>query len=241
MNVHERDYQRNRELFRKMSRKEKLAHIWLYYKAVFFLIAVAAVVLVSVIYTSLTRKEPVLYAAYTNVTLSEEAEQSLWAEYLTSRNLDPEKTEVYLHRDLYLSDNPAPENSQLAYNSHLKVMATIDAEQLDIILMDREAYDICSACGYLLDLSKLFPADDPRISAYAVSNLVILEENVEDYSLGLAEELIYITDTVVNALEVTELPWVREAGLTGEVYLGILFNSPRLDTCADYILYLTDR
>lgn len=241
MNHSEKDYRRNQELFRQMTTKEKLSHIWLYYKPVFLLIVVLAVVLVSVIYTSLTRKEPVLYAAYTNVTLDVDTEQALWEDYLIAREHDPEKKEIYLHTDMYLSDFPSAELYEHAYGSYMKIMALVECQELDFVLMDKEAYDFCSSSGYLLDLNSLFPADDPRISPYAVTNTVILEDNGEDYSLGLAEEYIHVTDEVCNALMLTEMPRIRELGWSGEVYLGIVRNSPRLDTCVDYITYLNEK
>ena len=239
MRFSDKDRLHNRELFQQMSPKEKLSHIWLYYKGAFLLAAVLIVILVVSVCKVAARKEPVLYAAYTNVTMEAQTEQQLWTDYLTSRNYDLKKSEVYLHKDLYLSDFPSAELYEHAYGSYMKILALIECQELDIILMDREAYDFCSSCGYLLELSSLFPADDPRISPYAVSNLVVLEDNGEDYSLGLAEEYICVTDTRCNALELTGLSWVREAGLAGQVYLGIVANSPRLEACADYIAYLT--
>ena len=240
MNLPDKDCQRNRELFQQMSPKEKLSHIWLYYKPVFLLSVILMVILISTIYTAATRKEPVLYVAYTNVTLEADSEPALWQDYLTSRNYDLKKSEICLHKDLYLSDFPSAELYEQAYGSYMKIMALIECRELDIILMNQEAYDFCSTSGYLLELTELFPADDPRIAPYAASNLIVLEDNGEDYSLGLAEEYICVTDTVYNALDLTQMPWVQEIGLPGEVYLGIVANSPRLETCRGYIAYLTD-
>lgn len=240
MPISDKDRQRNRELFQQMSPREKLSHIWLYYKPAFLLAAILVVILVSSVISLATRKEPVLHAAYTNVTLDAASEQALWTDYLTARELDPQKTEVYLHRDLYLSDYPSAENYEYAYTSYMKVIALVESQELDILLMNREAYDFCSTSGFLLELSELFPADDPRIAPYAASNLIVLEDNGEDYSLGLAEEYICVTDTVTNALELTRMPWIQDTGLSGEVYLGIVVTSPRLDACADYIAYLTE-
>ena len=241
MNHSEKDYRRNRELFQQMTPREKWSHIWLYYKPVFFLAAILSVILVVSVCKIAARKEPVLYVAYTNVSVEAETDQALWEDYLTARNFDLKKSKIYLHRDLYLSDFPSVEKYEYAYTSCMKIMALIESQELDIILMDKEAYDFCSTSGYLLELEALFPADDPRIAPYAASNLVVLEDNGEDYSLGLAEEYICVTDSRVNALELTGLPWVREAGLVGEVYLGIVANSPRLDACADYVAYLMEQ
>lgn len=240
MSLSPKEHQRNQELFQQMSTKEKAAHIWLYYKGVILLGVLAVVILCSVLYTSLTRKEPVLYTAFLNVTGSHDAQAVLSEDYLLRQDLDPKKSEIYFHADLYLSDNPSPENYQYANTSYLKIMATIDAKQLDIVLMNREAYDICSVNGYLLDLTQVFSPEDPVISPLLTSNLVLLEDNFIEFELKEAEEYIAVTDTVFNALEVGQLPLIQQAGFSGEVYLGIVANTPRLSECTEYVLYLTE-
>ena len=241
MSFTDTDRQRNRELFRQMSPKEKWSHIWTYYKAAFLLGAILLAILVSLIFTFLTRKEPVMYMAYTNIQMSPQSEQTLWGDYLTDRGYDTKETEVFIHGNLYLADMPDPENYEQANASYMKVMALIESKELDIIVMNRESYDLCSANGYLLDLRELFSPEDSQVSPYIVSNMVILEDNTIDYSLGMAEELIYVTDTVPNALDLAKLDWYQEAGYIGDVYLGIVVNSPRLDVCADYFTYLTGK
>lgn len=241
MNFSDTDRQRNRELFRQMSPREKWSHIWTYYKAAFLLGAILLAILVSVVFTFLTRKEPVMYMAYTNIQMSPQSEQALWGDYLIDRGYDTRETEVYTHGNLYLADMPDPENYEQANASYMKVMALIESKELDILVMNREAYDFCSANGYLLDLRELFSPEDPQVSPYIISNMVILEDNTIDYSLGLVDELIYVTDTVPNALDLAKLGWYQEAGYTAEVYLGIVVNSPRLDICTDYFTYLTGK
>ena len=235
------DRQRNQELFRQMSPREKWSYIWEYYKAAFLLGAILLAILVSVIYTSATRKEPVMYMAYTNIQMDDQTEQALWGDYLTDRGYDTRESEVYIHSNLYLADMPDPEIYEQANGSHMKVMALIESKELDIILMTRESYDFCSANGYLLDLTQLFSPEDSSVFPYIVSNMVILEDNFMDYSLGMAEEFIYVTDTVPNALDLSKLGWYQEAGYAEDVYLGIVLNTPRLDICADYFTYLTDK
>lgn len=235
------DRQRNQALFRQMSPREKWDHIWTYYKGAFLLGAILLAILVSVVFTLVTRKEPVMYMAYTNIQMDAQTEQALWGDYLIDRGYDTAKTEVSVYSNLYLSEMPDVENYEQANGSYMKLMALVESKELDVILMNRESYDFCSANGYLLDLTELFSPEDSRISSCLVSNMVILEDNSVDYSLGMEDELIYVTDTVPNALELSGLDWYREAGYAGEVYLGIVVNTPRLDICTDYFTYLTDK
>lgn len=229
-----------KEQFARMTPAQKREHIWTYYRAHILLAAVLVAIAVSSVCRIVTTKEPVLYAAFLNVSAGSQLESALSEDYLVSQGYDPRKHEIYFHTDLYLSGNPSPENAEYAYVSSMKVMATIEAGDLDLVLMNQEAYDLCSGSDYLLDLTELFSPEDPRIAPYLTSNLVILEDNSLEFDLGEAEEYIAVTETVPNALDLSELPLFRDAGLSGRVYLGIISTSSRLEECADYIAILTE-
>lgn len=221
-----------REAFRQMSPAAKLEHIYTYYKWYIILAVIAAVILGSAVHRAVTRKDVVLYTAYVNVAVGEDLEASLNEGYLADAGLDPRKNEVYFYRDLYLSNNPSMENHEFAYASNMKLMATINAGDLDLVLMNREAYDILSASGYLMALDGLLPAE------YLTSNTVVLEDNAIDVSLGNADEYIAVTEEAVNAIEVSLLPLFAQAGFDDAVYLAIIGNTPRLPDCMDYVDYL---
>ena len=173
-----------------------------------------------------------MYLACVNVSAGEDMEARLTEDYLTCRGLNPKRTEVRLYRDLYLSDDPAAVDHEFAYASRMKLLATINSRQLDLVLMNREAYDLCSASGYLLDLSNMVD------SAFLTANQVILEDNAVEYNLNEAQEYTAVTETVYNALELTQLSVFQEAGFSGSVYIGIIANTPRLAACQDYLDYL---
>ena len=217
---------------RQLSPAEKLGHIWLYYKAPILLTILALGILVSGVYRAATKKDPVMYLACLNVSVGEDMEARLTEDYLTCRGLNPTRTEMRLYRDLYLSDDPAASDHEYAYASRMKLLATINSKQLDLVLMNREAYDLCSASGYLLDLTNLVD------SAYLTANQVILEDNAVEYNLNEAKEYIVVTQTQSNAVELTQLSAFQEAGFSGSVYIGIIANTPRLPECQDYLDYL---
>ncbi len=226
--------QQRRERFAGMSTKEKLEHIWLYYKAPILLAVIAILILGYTVSDVLSRKEPIVHVAFLNVSAGEDLESRLSEDFLTNGGYDTKKSEVLFYRDLYLSDSPTAADHEYAYTSKLKVMATIHSKQLDLVLMNQEAYDLCSASGYLLDLTTLLPPDTPNLT----SNQVVLSDNAVEFNLGQAEEYLAETIIVPNALELTQLPLFRQAGFSGNVYLGIIANTPRLDACTDYIAYL---
>ena len=94
--------------------------------------------------------------------------------YLRSAGLDETRQEVYLYRDLYLSDNADVVNHEYAYASRMKVMGAIQANKLDLVLMNREAYDLCSRNGYLMALDAWLPALDAAEAGLDVSRLPLI-------------------------------------------------------------------
>ena len=232
MKLSPEERRQRREGFRQMTPAKKLEHIWLYYKAPILLTILALGILVSGVHRAATKKEPVVYLAYLNVSVGEDMEARLTEDYLTCRGLNPKRAEVRLYRNLYLSDNPSASDHEYAYASRMKLLATIHSKQLDLVLMNREAYNLCSASGYLLDLSDILD------SACLTANQVILEDNAVEYYLNAAQEYTAVTETVYNALELTQLSAFQKAGFSDSVYIGIIANTPRLPESQDYLDYL---
>lgn len=222
----------HREDFRKLPPAKKLEHIWLYYKAPILLSILALSILVSGVYRAAAKKEPVIYLAYLNVSVGQDMEVQLTENYLTVSGLNPKDTEVRLYRDLYLSENPDSANHEYAYAAKMKLTAAINARQLDVVLMNREAYNLCSGNGYLLDLTNLVN------SPYLTENQIVLEDNALEFHLNEAQEHTVVTETAWNAVELTQLPTFQEAGFSGSVYVGIIANTPRLPECLSYFDYL---
>ena len=138
-------------------------------------------------------------------------------------------------------DDPAPEDHEYQYASSLKLMAAINAEQMDVVLMNQEGYDIFSQRGYLLDLSGLLTSDGTlyrRLEPHLAVNTVILEDNSIEYTLNQAEQYRAVTEEVVNGLDLSQFPLFQGAGFSEPVYLGVVGNSPRLPAVVQYIAYL---
>lgn len=235
MKLPEKERTAHREAFRQMSLTGKLEYIYTYFKWPIILAVVAVVILCSAVYRFAAKKEAVLYAAYVNVSVGTDLESQLHDGYLEEEGLDPQKHEIYFYRDLYLSEDPAAEDHEFAYASKMKLLATITDQKLDLVLMNREAYDILSRSGYLMALDGLCPE---TLGPHLSTNAVVLEDNAIDYNLGNAEDYWEVTEDVVNAIDVTTLPLFRQASFPDTVYLGIIGNTTRLDACVHYFEYL---
>ena len=223
----------------KMRPLEKLQYFFSYYTIHFLLAVLAVAIVVSVIVRIATKKETVLYIAFTNAAIGSVLENELTDAFLADAGFDARKNEIELYKELYISNDPAQENHEYAYASGLKVMASINAGKLDLVIMNRESYDVFSGNGYLADLSALTEgALGEKLAPYLVQNDIILTDNSLEVALGEAEETEIVTETALNAVNVTSLPVFREAGFQADVYLGVIANSERTETAVRYLEYL---
>ncbi len=232
----EKEKAAHKAAFQAMSPAEKAEHIFTYHKWTILLVLLVLLILGSTIHRQLTQKKPVLYLAVINTSFGENIEKSLTEDFLAAAGFDARRQEVYLYRDLYLSENADTLNHEYAYASKVKLNGAISAEKLDLVLMNKEAYDIFSRQGYLMGLTSLSGAFSP----YLTENEVILSDNSVDYLLGNAAEEQFVTETVPNSLAVSSLPLFRDAGFDGDLYIGVVSNSPRQDEAEAYIRYLFD-
>ncbi|MBR0280869.1 MAG: hypothetical protein IJQ81_04650 [Oscillibacter sp.] len=143
----------NWKAFRRMSAAQKADYIFSYYKLPIVLTLLFAYILCYGLYRHFTRKEVLLYVACANVVVSEETAEALSEGFVRHSGEDVRKCEVSLYQTLYLSENPTLANHEYAYASRLKLLAAIDAEQLDVVLMNQEAYDFLSEKEYLADIA----------------------------------------------------------------------------------------
>ena len=238
MKLPEHERQAHREAFAAMSLPQKAGYVFAYYKLPLVLAALVIVALGSVLNYRLNHKEPVLYVGLTNVAVTEETEAQLGAGFLDALGANPRKSEVYLYSDLYLVDPEDSMDHQYSYASRLKVMASTTAQELDVVLMSKQAYDLLSHSGYLLDLGTVASQLPAGATDLVQSNDVIVRDNEVEYELGEAEE--YEADTILvdNALDLSGTTAFN--GLSDTVYLGIIGNTPRLDTALELVAYLLE-
>lgn len=240
MRLNDTERAENREAFARMDLKQKLAYIFAYYKFPLVLLLIAVVALGSVLYYKLGSREALLYVACANISSSETLDDALCDGYMRAIGADPRKSEVKLYRSLYLTRDATIRDHEYAYASQLKVMSAMTKGQLDVLLMNREAYDIMSSRGYLLPLEEFLSGDlYGRVSDQMCENTVILSENEIEHLLDESVPYEAVTEEVVNGIILSDFPLFSRAELSGDVYLGVVGNSARRDAALEYIDYLT--
>lgn len=244
--VHEKLAERNfvtgKKKLRSLHGKEKLQYIWDYYKLHLTVLCILLYIIGYTIYGHFSHKDIVLYTALVNVTTSEALTEELSIDFLRSQNINISKNELYLYSNLYLTDNEANPDHQYSYASRMKILASIDAEQLDVVLMNKEAFDAFSQNGYLCNLEELLTSKDynlyEKLSPYLISNTAILEDNSLDLYFDKSQDYQATTEEYPMAFNLSYSPIISAAGFEDTVYLGVIANSPRKDSTISYIEYL---
>lgn len=229
-----------RDSFKKMTFREKVDYIITYYKFPIITALIAAAVLISTVVNRMNRKEPVLYTAFANVVIGETLHEQLTDEYLRYAGKTA-KQGITVYEGLYISDDPAVVDHQIAYASKLKLLGAVNTRQLDVVLMNKEAYDLFSSSGFLCNLDELMKTDPQlyqQLSDLIQINIVILDDNAVEYSLGEADEYISETEEIRNGLDVSGAALLKDAGFPDTIYLGIIENSTHKEEAVNYIRYL---
>ena len=213
----------NKEAFHKMSLSGKLDYIRTYYWGLILLTASVLVIAGTALYHHFTQKEQILYIALLNVVVGNDLEELLHKDYLLSQNMNPQRQEILFYQNMYIDDNPTEQNHELAYASNLKLLATISNKKLDLVLMNRNAYDIISGSDYLLDLNELSAQDEAmfhELEPLLTENTVIIEDNAIEYNLSEADTYQAVTKEVLNGIDISGISVITGAGFSDNVYMG---------------------
>lgn len=225
-----------------MKIKQKLQYIWDYYKLPIAIICIATYIVIYIIYGHYTHKDTTLYTALVNVTAGENLTDRLSNDFLQSQNIDTTKNTLNLYSNLYLTSDKDNIYHEYTYASRVKILATIDSEQLDIVIMNKEAFDAFAQNGYLCNLDRLLAKEEPKLyeklKPFLVKNISILEDNAMD--LIFDDSLTYSakTEKYSMGLDLSASPAIQEAGFGETIYLGVIKNTPRKDVVMEYIKYL---
>ncbi len=231
-----------KEKWKQLHGMQKVCYIWDYYKFPIFICLLFFYIIIYAVYGHFSKKTAVLYTGLINVSVDGQLNAQLSDGFLDFADEDAGKKEVPLYTGLYLTNDQNNPHHEYTYASRIKILASIDGEQLDVVLMNKEAFDAFSQNGYLCNLEKLFQESAPdtlhEIEPYLVTNISILEDNADDLSLDSSLSYQAVTEEYPMGLNVSQKGIFKQAGFEDDVYLGIIKNSPRTDMAIKYIDYL---
>ena len=233
---------------RQLKGWKKLQYILDYYKFPLLLAAAALYIIIWLTMRNLTQKDVVLYVGLVNAAPSEELILKLSDGYLEETGFPKSDNSVYLYRNLFLSADETSEYHPYSYATKMKILGAINANQLDVVLMNQEAFDAFSQNGYLADLQELLNSPEAgadgrslfkAVKGSLCTNVRIEEDNSVDVLLGNETEYHSVTTKGSFGLNLTDASaLVGNAGLSGTVFLGIIKNSTRKKEAVQYLDYL---
>lgn len=202
--------------FRELSFQKKLVYIWDYYKFVIALL----ICLIAAGYSILSHilaPDPSLYIGFVNVGIGDKLKSQIITDY-------PDK--ILTYENLILTDETDKENVQYVYASQTKILATIDGELFDLVILDEEALSAFGQNGYLMNMKAYMEENLPELAssldqAY-VTNIDLSEEKAEEYPM---------------AIDISSCPAIQKAGFTEPVYLAIIGNTPRSEEIKAYLTF----
>lgn len=222
--------------------KKKVQYIWDYYKLPIIVLCIFFYIIGYVLYGRFTYKETMLYTALVNVSASDSLDTQLSAGFLDYIGKDKAKNNFQLYTGLYLTTDESNPYHEYTYASQMKILAAIESSKMDVVLMNKEAFDAFSQNGYLCNLSELLSSDSDlyvKLEPYLVTNIVILEDNILDLQFDSNAEYHAVTREYPMALDMSAMQGIlKDAGFDDAVYLGIIENSPRKELSVSYIQYL---
>lgn len=235
-------FQKEKQKFCTLHGKAKLRYIWDYYKLPIAILCIILYIIGYSIYGHVTRKTTVLSAALVNVSVNDSLSLQLTDDYLTARDLNLKKNKFQLYSGLYLTDDEKNPNHEYTYASRMKILGAIDDQSLDLVLMNKEAFDAFSQNGYLCNMEQLLSKADEKsyqsLSKYLQTNTVILEDNAIDLYLDDSVTYKAKTEEYPMGLDISNSPYIKNANMSGTIYLSVIANSPHHSEAVNYINYL---
>lgn len=219
-------FKKLKEDLSQMTFKEKVLHLWTYYKSTLLVTAIMIVAISIVINSIINVNTDTIVAGVTvNVHLSDEGMQYLGDDYYNKVYDGSGLEKVYI-TDMSMYDITDAEHAEESYYSLISMAALVSEEELDYMIVNQSALEsFIKYESILQDLRVLFTQEE----------LDALGTNVIHQRAGEDGEDIPI------AINISELPFIKDNADMGDkaVYITFALNSPREDACRaiyDYIL-----
>ena len=208
-----------------MTWKEKIDHIWTYYRQFIFFTAVGLIVIIGVGSTILAPKKELLMGGMcVNTYISEEGTSYLMEGQFDQLQGNPKKQETQLYFRSFGDFSVSTQD----YEAFQSIIAMLYARKLDYLLMDEDS--LAPIIGYdsLLDLREIFTTEE----------LEQFGEKIQ-YAQAADEDDNPTGEKIPVAVEITDLPFIQDCkSYNQKFFLGFAVNAPNRDSLRDFWNYL---
>lgn len=214
-------FQRLKNNMKGMTFKEKIAHLWDYYKWFVIVGVILIISAVSVVFSVVQNSKELVYGGViTNLSVTEEGKTYLKEGWFEALDSNPKKQKIELD-EIYVPNMDQPSFTETSRVNAAKVTTMITAGYVDYVMAD--AYSI----HYLASAGSFQPLD------------AVLSEELMDQFEG---KLVTYKDddtTYLVAVDISELPFVKKNVATPDkVYIAFPGNTGRTERNAAFLEYL---
>lgn len=215
-----REQKSEKQKFKEMSFKEKLAHFRSYYalKLVISLLILAGVI--SLIYNMVTPKvEDALYAIVLNYSINDEKVQIMENEFSDILEID-EMEQVRIDNSFYFGEDSFDASSSAA--NQMKLTTYLAAKEIDIIIAPESLFKDYIQNGFFDNLEGQLPTD-------------LFSKLTDHLHFGKTEE---DSTDIAYGIVLDDLPLYENMNLQESQMIGIVVNSEKKENGIKFIRYL---
>ncbi len=209
----------------KMTFKDKLNHLWTYYKSSLLILAV--VILVGSIFVTSCRARntrTILAGVGVNVALTEEGTSYVKEDYYARTATGGLEQVIYTEsvQERFSSTT----DFQTSYTQLMNLVALISAQELDYLLLDAIGVENLLAHGVFMDLRDFFT--EAELEALGDKVIWMESTNSDDSKLQMPV-----------AVNIEHLPFTQAHTInTKDTFFAVVSNTLRKETCRDFWAYL---
>lgn len=201
-----------------MTNRQKLDHLWTYYKDYMWIAAVVVILIGAIISSSFNlAKTRVVTGILVNITIDQEGMNYLSEDFAAKIDADPfwDQVDVEYTAFTALTDQA---NSEQNYYAAMTVTAEVSAQRLDYMILDKVGMEFYISQSVYMDLRNFFTAQE--LEAFAAEDRLIYAQEE-----GSEEKWVV-------AVDITDLPFVRDNVTSeGPIFFALAGNTEKTDMC----------
>ena len=250
----EREKNCTKEITKDMSKKQKLAYFWDYYKWHFLITVAVIIFVIYLIVHYVNAKEEALFAAMVNFSATETEEAEFKNAFIQYINLDTDKYSVDINDTVTIGLGAS---LGTPYTGHDLLAAYIGGDQLDVMCTGENVFFDYAYEDTFLPLSRYMSEEEIEkldgrlyyVDASVVEGYTEAIRNMDyDYSADAAEpdKPGEMERPVAVGVFVDDSYWIDKCFKcddeeVGRFVAGVVANSHRTENAAKFIFFLTDK
>lgn len=206
-----------------MTFTEKLDHLWTYYKWVLGVLA-TIICIICIVCSSVSNlnKDVLISGALVNTAVDMDGYDYLTSGYFNRCQGVEGRQEVELIKTSFQSPDKTEEIS-LTYNSIMRIVTRVSAQQLDYVITDEVGLEVCLNYDMLMDLNEVLSEEE---LAALGDDLIYLHYEEEDMTVPVA---VNLRNQVFSEKHIQS---------EGDRFIAFAANTPRIEGCRDFWEYL---